>query len=578
MTDLTGETADAAPSDADRALAAWVTSHPRRVEPTGGAGDAAGTGGGNGGGGDDGDGASGSPADGGENEERPRFLLHGPNSPMPVANDLLSRWRHVRYVNGKPVRRTVHWRGDWWDWVGTHYQASSDRSVENSLWRVLDEAEYEHLGDADADGNREVQLRRWEPNKTKVSNVAKALEARCEVGDHLDAGTWLRFPAAAWLTPYADPERAHLNGKLVSLANVALDPVTGETYEHDERHLNTYSLPFAYDPVAGCPAWEGYLASILGEDSVRLLQEWFGYVISGRTDLQKMMFMIGPSRSGKGTVALILSSLIGMVNVSGPTMNGFAGQFGLQPLVGKPLAIFDDVRLPPRPDNVYTAIERLLSVIGEAPLTVDRKNKEPVTVKLPTRIMMAANELLQFPDEVGAMQTRMLVLLFTQSFVGREKRDEEFKDLFLAELPGILNWALTGLRRLNEAGGRFTLPNDSHAVSEELRDAGNPVRAFVRDHCELGDTEEHWVWIDELFNLYADTHGGFKDAAAQRERFGRELRAAFPEVKRSRKRRDGVMTYYYDHIRLDAEHRARAAALAEEAEAVRAGRRWARSL
>jgi putative DNA primase/helicase len=223
-------------------------------------------------------------------------------------------------------------------------------------------------------------------------------------------------------------------------------------------------------------------------------------------------------------------------------------------------------------------MERLLSIIGEAPLTVDRKNKEPLTVKLPTRIMMSANELLQFPDEVGAMQTRMLVLVFTKSFVGREKRDEEFKDLFLAELPGILNWALAGLRRLNEAGGRFTPPVDSQEVTEELRDAGNQVRPFVRDHCELGDSEDHWIWVDELYGMYAETRGGFKDDAAQKDRFGRELKAAFPGIMKKRKRKEGVLTYYYTGVTLLLEYRGRAAAMAAELEAMREAARWAKGL
>lgn len=452
---------------------------------------------------------------------------------MPVAVDLLGRWDDVRTVAGNPVTRTVFWRGDWWDHIGSHYRLSSDRAMELSLWRVLNRADYEHV-ERGADGeDPEVQIRRWEPNKTKVSNVAKALEACCEVDDEAEAGSWLVFPEDAEVPPFTDDTRTD---RLISFTNALLDPVTQVVYEHTDAYLNTYALPFEYDVTAECPTWTAYLESVLAADSIALLQEWFGYVVSGRTDLQKMLFMIGPSRSGKGTIAYILSALIGLVNVAGPTMNNFAGQFGLQPLVGRPLAIFDDVRLPPRPDNVYTALERLLSVIGEAPLTVDRKNKEPLTVKLPTRIMMSANELLEFPDAVGAMQTRMLVLVFTKSFVGREKRDDEFKDLFLAELPGILNWALAGLRRLDERRGQFTPPADSTEVSEELRDSANPVRSFVREHLvEWEGSDEHWVFVDDAYRIYAAEHGGFKDDKRAKMRFGQQLKATCPWVTKKRR-------------------------------------------
>lgn len=525
----------------------------------------------------DGDGTPPANGDNGRDVEeqgpRPSFLIAGPNAPMPAALNVLERWPFVRYAGRRGVERSIYWRGEWWDHVGSHYQSSSSASVENSLWRVLNDATYEH---AEGEGEeREVQLRRWEPNKARVTNVVKALEARCEVGDNVDPNSWLTFPEETWLTSHVDETRTD---KLVALTNVMLNPATGETHEHSSAYLNTYALPFEYDAAATCGTWETYLASILSIDSVKLLQEWFGYVVSGRTDLQKMLYMIGPSRSGKGTIALILSSLIGSMNVAGPTMNSFASTFGLQPLMGKPLAIFDDVRLPPRPDNVYAAVERLLSLIGEAQVTVERKNKEALNIHLPTRIMMSANELLQFPDEVGAMQTRMLVLVFTKSFVGMEKRDEEFKDLFLAELPGVLNWALAGLRRLNEQSGRFTLPADSTEISEELRDAGNQVRPFARDHCEIGDSEEHWVWVDELYGLYAETRGGFKDDAAQKDRFGRELKAAFSGVKKKRKRKEGVLTYYYTGITLLPEYKVRAEAMAAELEAMREAAKWAKGL
>lgn len=506
-------------------------------------------------GGNDGDAGDGGGGNGRREPNRDRFLTGNPNAPMPVAVDLLGRWNDVRTVGGGPVTRTIFWRGDWWDHVGSHYRLSSDRSVELSLWRGLNRADYEHVGEADAEGNREVQIRRWEPNKSKVSNVVKALEACCEVDDEAEAGSWLVFPEDQEVPPFVDETRTD---RLVSFTNVMLDPVTQQTVAHTDAYLNTYALPFEYDVTAECPAWTAYLESILAADSIRLLQEWFGYVVSGRTDLQKMLFMIGPSRSGKGTIAYILSSLIGMVNVAGPTMNNFAGQFGLQPLMGKPLAIFDDVRLPPRPDNVYTAMERLLSVIGEAPLTVDRKNKEPLTVKLPTRIMMSANELLEFPDAVGAMQTRMLVLVFTKSFVGQEKRDDEFKDLFLAELPGILNWALAGLTRLDEHRGKFTPPADSTEVSEELRDSANPVRAFVREHLvEHEGNPDHWVFVDDVYKIYAAAHGGFKDETRAKMRLGQQLKATCPWVVKKRRTLGDESGYAYLGIAFNEETRAR---------------------
>ena len=54
------------------------------------------------------------------------------------------------------------------------------------------------------------------------------------------------------------------------------------------------------------------------EESIAALQEFFAYVLSGRTDLHKIMLLIGPTRSGKGTIARVLAALLGKGNVAGP--------------------------------------------------------------------------------------------------------------------------------------------------------------------------------------------------------------------------------------------------------------------
>ena len=153
------------------------------------------------------------------------------------------------------------------------------------------------------------------------------------------------------------------------------------------------ALEFDPDPVAPLPmSWHEFLHQLFDGDleSLDLLQEWFGYCLTGDTSQQKMMLMVGPKRSGKGTIARVLTRLIGNGNVSGPTTSSLAGPFGLQPLIGKTLAIVSDARF--HGENIATVVERLLCISGEDTLTVDRKYLTSVTMKLPTRFMFLTNE------------------------------------------------------------------------------------------------------------------------------------------------------------------------------------------
>jgi putative DNA primase/helicase len=105
--------------------------------------------------------------------------------------------------------------------------------------------------------------------------------------------------------------------------------------------------------------------------SISSLQEIFGYCLTGDTRQQKAFLLVGPRRSGKGTIARILARLIGADNTVAPTLAGIGTNFGIAPLIGKRVAIISDARLGGRADQQAIA-ERILSITGEDAITIDR--------------------------------------------------------------------------------------------------------------------------------------------------------------------------------------------------------------
>ncbi|MCH7779835.1 MAG: hypothetical protein IH848_03240, partial [Acidobacteria bacterium] len=139
--------------------------------------------------------------------------------------------------------------------------------------------------------------------------------------------------------------------------------------------------------------------SVLGSGyacDLRLFVSPGGYILGGDTRLQKIFLFVGPRRSGKGTIGRVLTGLLGSHNVAAPTMAGIATNFGLAPLIGKPLGLISDARLSGRTDG-QVVVERLLTISGEDSLTIDRKYKEPWTGQLPTRFVILTNELTSSP-------------------------------------------------------------------------------------------------------------------------------------------------------------------------------------
>jgi putative DNA primase/helicase len=259
----------------------------------------------------------------------------------------------------------------------------------------------------------------------------------------------------------------------------------------------------------------------------------FGYAVSGDTSQQKMFLLVGPKRGGKGTIARVPTKMLGRHNVAGPTLASLGTNFGLQDIIDKPVAIISDARMGTKSDSSLIA-ERLLSISGEDLQNVDRKYRPPWSGYLPTRFIILSNELPRFTDASGALASRFIVLMLAKSFYGRE--NPRLTDELVAELPGIFNWSLDGLQHLR-ARERFSQPQSSKEAIQELEDLASPIGAFIRDRCKLGPQAS--VERDIIYKAYQNwaLENGHRPTSAAT--FGRDLRAARPEIKTIRPRIQG---------------------------------------
>ena len=337
-------------------------------------------------------------------------------------------------------------------WHGTHWAEAEDTALRKGIYTRLEHAKY---------GAATATSKPWAPNKSKIANLLDALTAITHLPEDVDTPAWI------------GKERPEPASEIVACENGLLHVGSRRVIAHTPAYFSTVSVPFPYDPDAPSPErWLAFLKELWADDqaSIDALQELFGYVLSGRTDLHKILLLVGPARSGKGTIARILSALMGKGNVTGPTLAALAANFGLWPLIGKPLAI--DPRRPGRRHQLGRRRGEAASISGEDMLTIDRKHREPWTGKLSTRFVILSNELPRFGDASGAISSRFVILMTTESFLGRE--NNKLTGELLTELPGILNWSLDGLTRLarNDA---LTEPKSSADARTALQDMVSPT-------------------------------------------------------------------------------------------------------
>ena len=309
------------------------------------------------------------------------------------------------------------------------------------------------------------------------------------------------------------------------------------------RFFNAFALDYDFVAAASEPAeWLDFLGQIWGDDkeSIACLQEWFGYLLTPDTRQQKILMMVGPKRSGRGTIARVLKALVGENNVVNPTLGTLARPFGLSSLINKPVAIFPDARLSSRPDNA-AIVECLLSISGEDGQTIDRKHLDAWTGRLPTRFVLISNELPRLRDASGALASRLILLGFTRSFYGRE--DTGLFDRLRCELPGILLWAIAGWKRLRHRG-RFIQPRSGRELLAAMEDLASPISAFLRDRCVVDPLAiVPAATLYEAWRSWCQEHG--RDAVGDEPSFGKDLHAAIPGLSKSRPRQNAVRVTHY---------------------------------
>lgn len=422
-------------------------------------------------------------------------LLPPPHAPIDVA----------RALAGRMTIPSRWWRGDYYLWDGTRYREWAPEAVDHWLYGQTADAKYEQTAD---DGAK--KLVPWRPSEARIGAVGHALSR----------GVLYR---PSEVEPDDSPSQ-------VVCANGVYDVPTGTLLAHDPNRFNMQSVPFDFDATAQAPTWEWFLNDVLPADAQAFLQEWLGYLISGRTDLEKIANLVGRRRSGKGTIATVIEALLGAENVSAPSMPSLVGTFGEAPFIGKTLAVFSDISWGFR--DIAEAVEIVKKISGNDSRDVNRKNREVWHGKLGVRFMIMGNDMPKFTDASGALAGRLINIQFPGSFYGREK--PSVKTDLLNELPGILNWALQGLARLT-ANGRFTVPQTSEELTAEIRRQQSPVQGFLDDLCAFPDGPTVPVPLDELHPVYTAwaRQAGIEHPMA-RDRFSAGLISAGLNIRRER--------------------------------------------
>lgn len=321
----------------------------------------------------------------------------------------------------------------------------------------------------------------------KVEGVVKAVAYECDTTGVRPFG---------WLKP---PTDAPNPSDLIVFRNGLLDAKSGDLIPHTGDYFATGTPDVDYDPDADCPLWKEKVAEWLDASYHPTLQEMFGYLLTPDNIYEVMFLLIGARGGGKGTISHALRGLVGPHHTS-RMYNDLGNDFGLDGLQDKRVCIIPDAHDVPSQKRSIV-IERIKSITGRDEISINGKHKDIVTMMLPTRLVLLGNKAPKALDESGALAARQIVLTFDNSWRGKKTMDPHLREKLDAELPGIANWALEGLKRLRERG-RFTIGKQGRVAADQIGDGQSVAKRFAKSELVVTGNESDFERLDDVYERF----------------------------------------------------------------------------
>ncbi|WP_052056026.1 phage/plasmid primase, P4 family [Myxosarcina sp. GI1] len=255
---------------------------------------------------------------------------------------------------------------------------------------------------------------------------------------------------------------------LLPLRNGVLNLETKKLLPHAPEHKLTWCLPYSYNPLLTCYPIQQWLNQMCrgDEDLVQLMRAYLRGVVTGRSDWQKYLELIGPGGTGKSTFTRLAIALVGSENTHTTTLKKLEGEkFESASVAGKRLVLINDS------ERYAGEVSKLKALTGQDTLPYEVKYRQSSGGFTPQAMtIVATNEVIQSSDYTSGLERRRISIpMFNRIESDRQRnliehRNGEMFGEFVPYLSGLLNWVLA----MDEAEATNIIKNYETAVPSLL--------------------------------------------------------------------------------------------------------------
>lgn len=323
--------------------------------------------------------------------------------------------------------------------------------------------------------------------------------------------------------------QTHEQGR-INCHNGVVDLETLELQPHSAKYLFLGKLPVEYDPEADCPVWKEFLNTTLEDKHIPTLQEFIGYCLIPDTRFQKALMLYGTGANGKSIVINTINALFGREYTSHVSLSTLqSNRFAAYELIGKLVNTSSETA-----NYTGKELDMFKAIVSGDDVFVESKGVAGSSTKLFARLIFASNTLLRSGDKSDGNYRRWIIIPFTKQFKG-EDADLFLQDKINKELPGILNWAIEGLKRLYKQGKFSYVDMD---MVEAMLAENDTVVAHAIGCLKVTGNDKDRETLQNVYNNYiwynVEERNKEKKYLAGKNNYVKRLMELYPEIKKVR--------------------------------------------
>jgi len=289
---------------------------------------------------------------------------------------------------------------------------------------------------------------------------------------------------------------------LLNARNAVIDLRNGQVLAHETSYRFTTCAPVEYDPQADYSEWVNWLSETVrgGDEVLKWLQAWLGYAITGDTSLEQLLYVYGPTRSGKGTLTETLLALMGglakTADFASFTKRDDYQNFDLAGLRNARLVVAGEGM---RANELNAAKIKLLT--GGDEVSCAFKHRDIFTYRPQYKLVLVSNHKLNVDVDDDAAWARVRVVEFPNSRLGQEDIGLKPRMRQPDNLRAVLAWLVQGARTFYEylaRGQAIPTPSIVQAATREHREALDFVGQWMAERLTrgAGQTTARECWQD----------------------------------------------------------------------------------